>query len=91
MSLNEQGVVVAILCDGYHLQEMTAFLTLGPQAVFGTAEKGHPTQLVGFFQGGFVHKAQHEYFPGGGVLYDGRYQAVQLAIIQGHDRSIFYG
>lgn len=36
---DEQGVVVAVRFDGYHVQEVAALFALGPQTVFRTAEK----------------------------------------------------
>ena len=85
---DEQGVVVAVCLNGYHVQEVAALFTFGPQAVFRTAEESHLSRFHGLLVGFLVHEAQHQHFLCVVILDDGRNQAIHFLEIQFHN-SLF--
>ena len=82
--LNQQGIIVAVGLDGFDVQEISAFFSLGPQALLGTAVKSHLSAFYRFLIGFFVHESQHEYFLGMYVLDDGGNQSSHFVEIKFH-------
>ena len=82
--LDQQGIVVTIRFDRYHMKEVAAFFSFRPKTIFGTAEESYFSGFHRFIIGFLIHKAQHQDFACLVVLYDSRNKSVHLIEIQFH-------
>ena len=87
-SLNEQRIIIAIHLDAHHIEEITAGLALGPQALAAAAIEAHAPGFLGPGKGFSVHVTHHEHLARGGVLNNGGHQAAALVEVDSHMRLI---
>ena len=71
----EQGVRVAVTCDGYHIQKIAAGLALCPEPAFRAAVECHAAFFLRLFKGVPVHVSQHQHGKCRVILNDCRYKS----------------
>ena len=76
--LCQDGIVITIQGEGFHILVMTGGISLGPQLLTATAEIGHFSTGNGLFEGFLCHISQHENFVGFIILSDDRNHAVTV-------------
>ena len=76
VGLNKQGIFITVHLYVHHMQQVSAGLALGPQALSAAAPEGYQSAFNGLVVCFLVHVTQHQYLLGAGVLYDGGYKPV---------------
>lgn len=84
IDFDEKGIVVAVIENFDHAENITRGLTFGPKAVAGAAPESDEACLDGFFVGFAIHEAEHEDLVGHGILDDSGDQALEFVEIDLH-------
>jgi hypothetical protein len=81
LDLQEKRVATAIDGRGNQLEAVSRRLSFGPKPVASAAEERHLAATERVRAGVAIHKAEHQHFPGRGILHDGRRQALHVVKI----------
>ena len=84
----QQRVAVTVGRGRNQLQPVAGCFPFRPELAAGAAEKRHVTGQERALARLAIHEAQHQHFPIGGILHDGRRQALHLVKIDLHLHSV---
>jgi len=80
--LDQEGIAIAIGCDGLEKKEVAGAFALGPKLLARAAEKRDVARGERLVERFAIHVANHEDTFGISVLDNGRYQAILLVKIE---------